>query len=292
MVEEKDFQQRIHRVEELVRKIETVADPETRATAVELMQSLMDLHGAGFERMMDLTFEAGEPGRAIIDSFARDQLIGSLLLLYGLHPLPLEERVLQALDNVRPYLRSHGGNVELLGVTTDGVVQLKLEGSCHGCASSALTLKLAIEGAVYDAAPDMVALQVEGVVEQQAPSNFVKLQGRNGASQPANGKGGWEEVNGLDSLVQGAARAIEVDGRSVLFCRLGDTFYAYESNCPGCGQALAGASFETTNLICPACEQRYDVAQAGRALNQSNPHLEPFPLLVEQGRAKVALPHR
>lgn len=291
MLEEKEFQQRIQRVEELVRKIETVADPETRATAVELMQSLMDLHGAAFERMMDLTFEAGETGSAIIDSFARDQLIGSLLLLYGLHPLSLEERVVQALDNVRPYLRSHGGNVELLGVT-DGVVQLKLEGSCHGCASSALTLKLAIEGAIYDAAPDMVALQVEGVVEQQAPSGFVKLQGRNGASQPANGKGGWEEVSGLDSLVQGAARAIEVDGRPVLFCRLGDTFYAYESNCPVCGQALAGASLDTTALICPACEQRYDVAQAGRALNQSNHHLEPFPLLVEQGRAKVALPHR
>ncbi|MGA9770678.1 MAG: NifU family protein [Blastocatellia bacterium] len=291
MVEEKEFQQRIQRVEELVRKIESVADPDTRATAVALMQSLMDLHGTGLERMMELTFEAGEPGSQIIDSFARDELVGSLLLLYGLHPLTLEERVVQALENVRPYLRSHGGNVELLNVT-DGIVRLKLEGSCNGCASSALTLKLAIEGAVYDAAPDMTALEVEGVVEQQSPSSFVKLQGRNGASQPANSKGGWEEVSGLDSIIQGAARAIDVDGRSVLFCRLGDTFYAYESNCPGCGQALAGASLETTDLICPTCEQRYDVAQAGRAQNQSNAHLEPFPLLVEQGRAKVALPHR
>lgn len=291
MLEEKEFQQRIQRVEELVRKIETVADPETRATAIELMQSLMEMHGAGIERMMDVTFQAGELGGQIIDDFARDELIGGLLLLYGLHPLTLEERVVKALENVRPYLRSHGGNVELLGVT-DGAVRLKLEGSCNGCASSALTLKLAIEGAIYDAAPDMTALEVEGVVEQQQPTSFVKLQGRNGASQPANGKGGWEEVSGLDSLIQGAARAIDVDGRSVLFCRLGDTFYAYESSCPGCGQTLAGASLETTNLVCPACEQRYDVAQAGRALNQSNPHLEPFPLLVEQGRARIALPHR
>lgn len=192
MLEEKEFQQRIQRVEELVRKIETVADPETRATAIELMQSLMDLHGAGIERMMDITFQNGEPGGRIIDNFARDELIGGLLLLYGLHPLTIEERVAQALDNVRPYLRSHGGNVELLSIT-DGVVRLKLEGSCNGCASSALTLKSAIEGAVYDAAPDMTALEVEGVVEQTAPTGFVKLQGRNGNSQPANGKGELEE---------------------------------------------------------------------------------------------------
>ena len=190
MHEEKEFQQRIQRVEELVRKIESVADPDTRASAIELMQSLMDLHSAGLERMMEITFQNGEAGSQIIDNFARDELVGSLLLLYGLHPLPLEERVIQALDNVRPYLRSHGGNVELLSVM-DGVVRLRLAGS--GCASTAATLRLAIEGAVYDAAPDMTALQVEGVVEQQQPTGFVKLQGRNGASQPASGKGGLEE---------------------------------------------------------------------------------------------------
>ena len=188
MLEEKEFRQRIQRVEELVRKIETVADPEARASATELMQSLMDLHGAGLERMMEITFQAGEPGSQIIDNFARDELVGSLLLLYGLHPMTLEERVIQALDNVRPYLRSHGGNVELLSVT-DGVVRLRLEGNGNGCGSSAGTLKLAIEGAVYDAAPDMTALEVE----QQQPTTFVKLQGRNPASQPANGKDGLEE---------------------------------------------------------------------------------------------------
>jgi Fe-S cluster biogenesis protein NfuA len=190
MHEEKEFQQRIQRVEELVRKIETVADPDTRASAIELMQSLMDLHSAGLERMMDITFQNGEAGSQIIDNFAHDELVGSLLLLYGLHPLPLEERVIKALDNVRPYLRSHGGNVELLSVM-DGVVRLRLAGS--GCASTAATLKQAIEGAVYDAAPDMTALQVEGVVEQKQPTGFVKLQGRNGASRPANDKGGLEE---------------------------------------------------------------------------------------------------
>jgi nitrite reductase/ring-hydroxylating ferredoxin subunit len=84
---------------------------------------------------------------------------------------------------------------------------------------------------------------------------------------------------------------MEVGGRTILFCRLDETFYAYSSNCPGCGRALQSASLEGTTLICPACEQRYDCMRAGRGLDQPSLYLEPFPLLIEQGQMKVALPH-
>jgi Fe-S cluster biogenesis protein NfuA/nitrite reductase/ring-hydroxylating ferredoxin subunit len=192
--------------------------------------------------------------------------------------------VLQALDKVRPYLQSHGGNVELMGVD-EGVLRLKLEGSCHGCASSAQTLKLAIEEAIYEAAPDVTELQVEGVV-QQAQSGFVKLQGK----AVADHKEGWTEVSGLDSLIQGAARTIEVGGRAVLFCKLEETFYAYSSTCTACGRALEGARLDRTALVCPNCGHRYDVMRAGRGLDRPDVFLEPFPLLVQQGIARVALP--
>jgi Fe-S cluster biogenesis protein NfuA len=175
MLDKKQFQQRLQKVEGLVNVIESAADPNVKAGAVELMQLLMELHGAGIERMMEIVFESGTPGGEIIDRFAQDDLAASLLLLYGLHPMNVEERVLQALDKVRPYLRSHNGNVEMLGID-NGVVRLKLQGSCDGCASSALTLKLAIEEAIYEAAPDVTAIEVDGVVEQPAPSGLVQLQ--------------------------------------------------------------------------------------------------------------------
>lgn len=288
-MEEKEFQQRTQRIEQLIHEIETMADPEVRAKAVELVQSLMDFHGAGLERMMEIVAAAGEPGYALFDNFAGDGIVSSMLLLYELHPLDLETRVMKALDKVRPYLGSHGGNVELLGVDS-GVVRLRLQGSCHGCPSSAMTLKLAIEEAVYEAAPDVAALEVEGVVEQAAPSGLVQL-GRHEAQPHANGNGKWEAVSGLESLAEAAVRALEVRGRSVLFCRLGETFYAYGNLCPGCGETLHGARLEATTLICNLCGQRYEVEQAGRASDQSELRLEPFPLLMEQGRAKVALPH-
>jgi Fe-S cluster biogenesis protein NfuA/nitrite reductase/ring-hydroxylating ferredoxin subunit len=290
--------QSMEKIEGLIRKIETLPDPEARASAVALVQALMEFHGAGLDRMMEIIAESGEGGYAVFDRFAADDLVGSLLLLYGLHPLPLEARVTQALDKVRPYLDSHGGNVELLGVT-DGVVRLRMQGSCKSCPSSSMTLKLAIEEAIYAAAPDVVTIEAEGV-EEQAPvskSGFVQIgkspagNGHgNGNHQPA--KQAWEDVSELASLPQSSVRLIDVGGRSILFCRLGETFYAYGEECPGCGQPLLGAHLELTNLVCPHCLQQYDVIRAGRGLDQPSLHLEPFPLLFEQGRARVALPPR
>ena len=192
--DDKDFGERIGRIEVLIHSLEEIANPAAQAAAKELVQSLLDLHGTGLERMLDITFESGAAGEAIIDELARDELVGSLLLLHGLHPLDLETRVLQALDKVRPYLATHGGNVELLGVSEDGVVGLRLEGSCHGCPSSRMTLKGAIEAAIYEAAPDVTALEVEGLVETQtAPTaGFVPMAQllEGGKPMHLNGAGG------------------------------------------------------------------------------------------------------
>jgi Fe-S cluster biogenesis protein NfuA/nitrite reductase/ring-hydroxylating ferredoxin subunit len=292
MHKDTELQQGIQRIEGLIRRIENLPDPEARASAVELMQSLMDFHGASLDRLMEIVAESGQAGYSIFDSFARDKLVGSLLLLYGLHPVPLETRVMQALDKVRPYLDSHGGNVELIGISDD-VVRLRLQGSCKSCPSSSMTLKLAIEEAIMAAAPDVIAIEAEGVTEQPAPTGFVQIgkSNKNGSTpHPSNGKG-WEDVNDLQALAHSSIQVKEVSGRSVLFCRLGESLYAYGDNCPGCEKPLQGAHIEITNLVCPHCGQHYDVIRAGRGLDQPNLHLEPFPLLVEQGRAKVALPH-
>jgi Fe-S cluster biogenesis protein NfuA/nitrite reductase/ring-hydroxylating ferredoxin subunit len=285
----------MEQVEGLIRKIENLPDPAARATSLELVQALMEFHGAGLERLMEIVAQAGEPGYAVFDNFAADDLVGSLLLLYGLHPLTLDARVTKALDKVRPYLDSHGGNVELLDIT-DSVVHLRMQGSCKSCPSSAMTLTLAIEEAIYAAAPDVVAIEAEGVAEEPATTGFVqigKLPGNAARAKNENGHSdgnGWEEVTDLALLSSSSVQMMEIRGRPILFCRLGESFYAYGNNCPGCGSALQGAYLDVTNLVCPQCRQQYDVIRAGRGLDQPDLHLEPFPLLFERGRAKVALP--
>ena len=175
----KEFQRQMQKIEGLVRTMEAAADPNVRASAIELMQSLMSLHGAGIERMMEIVFDAGEAatGGALIDRFAEDEVVASLLLLYDLHPLDVETRVAQALDKVRPSLDSHGGNVELLGIN-DGVVRLKLHGSCQSCSSSTETLKRSIEEAIYEAAPEITAIEAEQMDAPVAPTKLVQLERR------------------------------------------------------------------------------------------------------------------
>jgi Fe-S cluster biogenesis protein NfuA len=177
-----DIQRRLQRIEELVRTLEALeasTDSSVRSSALELMRSLMELHGAGIERMMEIAFDSGAHGGEIIDRLAGDELVAKLLLLYDLHPHGLETRASRALEGVRPHLKSHGGNVELLGVA-DGVIRLRLQGNCNGCPSSAETLRQLIEQAIYEAAPDARAIEVESVVDgagKQAVDGLVQLRG-------------------------------------------------------------------------------------------------------------------
>jgi Fe-S cluster biogenesis protein NfuA len=150
------IRERMAHIESLLHEVLETADSRVRARTTEIVQGLMDLHSAALERMLAAI---GDP--KVIERLAHDDLVGSVLLLYGLHPIDLETRIQQALEQARPLLHSHGGNVELISLT-DGIVRLRLLGSCHGCPSSALTLKSAIEDAIYAKAPDVNAIEVEG----------------------------------------------------------------------------------------------------------------------------------
>ena len=175
MADDLEFRQRMKRIEDLVHTVQTVADPAVRARATELVELLLELHGTGLERIVEIVGQTASGG-AIVENFTREPLVASLLLLYNLHPHDLPTRVGQALEKVRPYLRSHGGNVELLSID-ESRVHLRLVGSCHGCLSSALTLKTAIEEALHQFAPDAEELVVEGVVAEPVgpTSAFVPL---------------------------------------------------------------------------------------------------------------------
>jgi len=170
------FQERLQSIEQLIAKIDTAADPNLRSDVRELVQLVMDLHGAGLERMLELTGAAGEAGDSIIQKLGRDELVASLLVLYGLHPLDVDARVIQALDKLQPRLRAHDGEVHLLSVQ-DGVVRLRLEANGHGCGSTGQALKEIVEGALYQAAPDIASLIIEGAEEKAGFVPIEMLQG-------------------------------------------------------------------------------------------------------------------
>ncbi|MGI8670869.1 MAG: NifU family protein [Aridibacter sp.] len=167
----------IQKIESLVSRIETIGDAKTQAIAVELVQAMMEYHGKGIERMLEIIAEKGEQGYAIIDDLGKDELVASLMFLYGQHPVPLEERVMKGLDDARPILQTHDGDVEVLSLN-NGILNLRLKGTCDGCPSSADTLKNAIEEAVYKVAPDLNGIFVENLTETKTLENgFVHIEG-------------------------------------------------------------------------------------------------------------------
>lgn len=280
------------RIEALLQEVATFSDPQAQAVTEELLQTLLAMYGEGLARMLELTAEHEAAGDAIIDDFANDELVSALLLLHGLHPIDVETRITQALESVRPYLKSHGGNVELLGVR-DNVAHLRLQGSCNGCPSSSVTLKLAIEEAINKAAPDLERLQVDGVTNPPHPINVTPLRKANGATNSGESSDKiviWNVINGLDALGDGRLVAKMVQRETLLFCLIADTYYAYRNRCRNCGAPLDQGRLERVALVCGACGKQYDVTRAGRCLDTPNLFLEPIPLLVKDGKVKVSLP--
>ena len=185
MAKQKEIESQIESIDKMVRALEEVKDPVLRANAKELVQALMALHGACLERMLEVVGQSGEPGESIIDTFARDGLVKSVLLLYGLHPIDIKTRVLEALQKMRSSMRSNAPTVSFVGIDDAGIVTLRMEGKSEGCGSSNSALKQAVEQVIYEAAPDISGIVMEGFVEKTSTTGFVPLASLAATAQQA-----------------------------------------------------------------------------------------------------------
>jgi Fe-S cluster biogenesis protein NfuA len=154
----------LERVQQLSEQVDELPDPRARELASDIVAAVIAMYGDGLERIVAAIDESGQAAAPIMARLTEDGAVSSLLLIHDLYPVDLQERVLEALDTVRPYMESHGGNVELVSLD-DGVARLALRGSCNGCSASRATLEQAIEQALAEHAPDLAGLEVTGVVD-------------------------------------------------------------------------------------------------------------------------------
>ncbi|MEU0692813.1 NifU family protein [Streptomyces niveus] len=282
-----------------------------RERSEELVRLVTDFYGAGLERLLDLVHEQGRLDDELLAALAADDLVASVLLVHGLHPYSVTTRVENALESVRPYLGSHGGDVELLGVTDEGVVRLRLLGSCDGCPSSSATLELAVQGAVEAAAPEITTIEVESADETGAGDGgplvpVDALFSRLHDADPLNGAGGedsgatWESVPALLTLEPGGVERFTAGGLPVVACRIGSDLFAFRDRCARCERPMEGATLARRLgggsgdgvLRCAACRAHYDVRRAGACLDPEadGAHLDPLPLLADGASVSVAVP--
>lgn len=295
-----DIQAVGERVEAMLAEFASASDPAIAGRAEELVSLLVDFYGAGLARIMELIDEqAAAPLLA-------DKAVAGLLVLHDLHPQTTEERVLAALDRVRPYLGSHAGGVEYLGLDDDGTVRLRLAGSCDGCPSSALTVKMAIEKGIEDVAPEVTKVEVEGMVPDPTSQTAAgSVEGRpllplhQVSKQPEAPASTWVQVDGIADLGQGQVVPMLVADTAAVVCNVAGSLYAYADRCPVCGSGLTSGKLVGALLACPSCAQRYDVVRAGRGWSEADQattssaagaHLDPLPLLAENGGIRIAVP--
>lgn len=162
---EKDQLQQSRKLQQLVQHAEELHDPVARALVHECLHSLLSFYGDGLARVLQVVQGCGPAGEYVFAQLIDDPAIRGLLLIHGLHPVDLPTRLNQAIEKVRPYMESHGGNVELLGLEND-VARLRLQGACKTCPSSSITMELALRRAIEEACPDLMGFEVEGA---QAP---------------------------------------------------------------------------------------------------------------------------
>jgi Fe-S cluster biogenesis protein NfuA/nitrite reductase/ring-hydroxylating ferredoxin subunit len=291
----------LDRIQELTEKIDELQDVRARTLAQELVATVIAMYGDGLARIMEVISGAREAGETILDELSQDGAVASLLLIHDLYPVSLQERVIEALDTVRPYMESHGGNVELVSLE-DGVAKLVLQGSCNGCAASRATLELAIKQALDEHAPDLAGLEVEGVTEPVLPDagfalpmahsgpevREANLQGNGGAIAQTPKPQRWMALEDSMRPERGRLRTLQADGSALLLANVDGSLLAYEDECASCGAPLGTGQLDGGMLRCASCEVEFDLPRAGRAAGGEPLQLKPVPLL-EAGGLRVAV---
>jgi Fe-S cluster biogenesis protein NfuA/nitrite reductase/ring-hydroxylating ferredoxin subunit len=283
------------RVQELQQLLESAGESVSRDLAQELVSGVVEMYGAGLERILDSLLAEGKDGERLAAELAEDPLVATLLLIHDLHPVPLEDRVRSALESVRPYMESHGGDVELLSLQ-DGVARISLRGSCSDCSASSVTLELAIKQALEEIAPDLDALEVEGVAPQisglelpMADAGQPPQPGLSVVMSPPPQPPSWFEVQAAMSLRDGSMVTTTIAGSELLIANVAGTLLAYRDACAACGGTLHDGVLSEGALACPHCGRSFFLPRAGRSMDQERIQLAPVPLLRELGSVKVAL---
>lgn len=277
-VQEEDFEHLALRVDEAVAALKNLPE-DARTKAMELKKALESFHAFALRRLVRRLRE-NEAGKALLYEAIEDPAIYALFLMHGIIKPDLATRVAVVLEEVRPYLRSHGGDVELVKIEGE-IAYVRLHGACSGCSLSALTLKNAVEEAIRARVPEIaqVLMAKEDIGSGYLPLNVIN-------ERPDLATSGWIEGPDVGALEEGKPTAVSPSDTSILLVRLEGKVMAYRNECPHMGMPLDTGMVDGGVITCPWHGFRFDLS-SGECLTAPHVQLEPFPVRVEGRRVWI-----
>lgn len=287
---EDEFQSAVQHLDELVQQFETLPYPEVQERVFDLLQTVDVIHRAGLSALFEFLHVYGAAD--LLERAAENPIIRTLLLLYDLIPTDEFTQVETALATVRPYIHSHGGEVELLDVV-DGIVHLRLAGACQGCAGSSITLKRGIETALREGFADFKRMEVHDP-ELAAPQpiaphfDIIPLMPVGQTAPRPLRRPVFQTVARLEDLPAGTMKAFDVDGTRILLANVGGEIYGVHNTCPGSAAPLDLGSFSAPIVVCPWHNEAYDIRSGKRVDGIDGPNLAVLPIAIVDGAIQLA----
>ncbi len=259
--------------------------PEMQKTALALKDAIEAFHKLGLTKIIQRLKEDGR-GKELLFELIDDPSVYALFAMHGLVREDIGTRVARVLDLVRPYMQSHGGDVELVRATPE-TVYIRLSGSCNGCSMSAVTLRNTVEEAIHEHLPQIHTIEVVPNEPEPAAAGFVPLDSL--ASAPYVDHG-WAIGLSPSGVIEAVPFRWDIEGTSILVVRFHDRLQAYRNECAHLGMPLDGGNLdpETGVLSCPWHGFRYDCTN-GECLTVPEAQLECLPLRIEKGRIAVRI---
>ncbi len=259
---------------------------EMRNKAVALKSAIEEFHKIGLTHIVK-HLKSDPRGKELLFELVDEPAVYALFSMHGLVRADLRTQVIRVLEMVRPYMNSHGGDVELVDVR-DKIVYVRLTGNCQGCSMSTVTLRTTVEESLRQHIPEIEAVEVTDKVEEssvQRDSQLVQLQFRGLRREDDHG---WVAGPMLAEIQDQKPFEFAHGGDSILLLKTRDGLKAYRNACAHQGLPLDGGSFEpeTGKLTCPWHGFEFD-GQSGECLSAPQCQLEPFPLRIIDERVWV-----
>ncbi|MBD2596985.1 NifU family protein [Nostoc spongiaeforme FACHB-130] len=273
-----EFIEEINRFEAIISEW----DESQRCVAVGLKRAIEALHKEALTRLIK---SLKQDSVSALRHAADDQVVYAVLLYHDLvkPPLPpILQRIQAALDEVRPGLKSHNGDIELVAFKPPDTVEVRLIGTCSSCPASNLTLSQGVEQAIKNYCPEIT--QVVAVGDRSTVDNT-----NTGLTTPfpPTITTAWVRVATVEQIPDGGIFVTKVGGHSLILYRQGDRITCYRNACSHLASPLDGGKVENGIITCPTHGFQYQL-DTGKCLTADVP-LHSYPVQIKGDKAFVKI---